>query len=729
MILKRAALILGLLLPSTVAFGQATPQAPNALTGVSSITGPTQIILCQQTGGCDLSGTKPLQLGTASQLSTFINSNLPAINLAAGGAGGVTGLLPSANLATTGVSAGSYTNLNATINAEGQVTAASNGSGGSLPSLTNGQVLGNATGSTTTATATNIVAGSGVTITATGGNITIGASGSGGVSGPGSSVNTDLASWNGTGGNALSDSLIPLANVVQTSRTISTSAPLTGGGNLASNLTLGITIPNSSLLGGNGSAFTNIGLGTCMAISGGALNNTCGGTVTSVGLTMPTIFAVAGTPVTGSSAFTVTLTSQSANTAFLSPNGSSGVPAFRSIVYADLPTAGSSGSCTTCNVTFNAQGIATAFSNGTASTPVIFTGTTAGTANAQTIASPTPSGFTLTDQRKVSFMVGAGLANTTQPTLAVNSTTAEPMDVQAESGITAMPGGYLQPAVQYDAVYQAACTCYVVTTTPGSPVATVTTGTVGQGEWTFGGVEIVTTASQTRTLPASATIGTGGGLTVLPIGVSVAFAPQGSDTINGVNATFTCAANSNAAVTMPSAGAFQVGGCSGSISGLTPNTIPKATSSTAIGNSSITDNGTVVNTTEPIEFGGAKIPTFFRPTISWVAGQNPNNAIIVADLPAAITLFSAAARVEIPVGATATISLFSAPSGTACASGTNLASATSINANGTAATNQLLTITTASVAAGSSLCLQTTGGGNWTSGSGVGALTIGYNPT
>src|SRR5690606_35036471 len=61
-------------------------------------------------------------------------------------------------------------------------------------------------------------------------------------------------------------------------------------------------------------------------------------TVTSVGLTMPSIFSVSGSPVTTSGTLGVTLTSQTANTVFAAPNGSSGTPTFRSLVTADLPT-------------------------------------------------------------------------------------------------------------------------------------------------------------------------------------------------------------------------------------------------------------------------------------------------------------------------------------------------------------------------------------------------------
>jgi hypothetical protein len=59
--------------------------------------------------------------------------------------------------------------------------------------------------------------------------------------------------------------------------------------------------------------------------------------VTSIGLTMPSIYTVGGSPVTTSGTITVTLTSQSANTVFAGPDGAAGVPTFRALVPADIP--------------------------------------------------------------------------------------------------------------------------------------------------------------------------------------------------------------------------------------------------------------------------------------------------------------------------------------------------------------------------------------------------------
>lgn len=62
------------------------------------------------------------------------------------------------------------------------------------------------------------------------------------------------------------------------------------------------------------------------------------GTVTSVGLSLPAIFSVSGSPVTTSGTLTATLASQTANYFFAAPNGTSGTPSFRAMVAADVPS-------------------------------------------------------------------------------------------------------------------------------------------------------------------------------------------------------------------------------------------------------------------------------------------------------------------------------------------------------------------------------------------------------
>jgi hypothetical protein len=61
-------------------------------------------------------------------------------------------------------------------------------------------------------------------------------------------------------------------------------------------------------------------------------------TVTSVGLSLPNIFTVSGSPVTSSGTLTAALASQTANTFLAAPSGSAGAPSFRAIVAADIPT-------------------------------------------------------------------------------------------------------------------------------------------------------------------------------------------------------------------------------------------------------------------------------------------------------------------------------------------------------------------------------------------------------
>ncbi|MGJ5136856.1 beta strand repeat-containing protein [Bradyrhizobium oligotrophicum] len=67
------------------------------------------------------------------------------------------------------------------------------------------------------------------------------------------------------------------------------------------------------------------------------------GTVTSVGLSMPGIFSVTGSPVTSNGTLTASLANQSANLVWAGPStGVSAAPTFRSLVGADLPNPSSS---------------------------------------------------------------------------------------------------------------------------------------------------------------------------------------------------------------------------------------------------------------------------------------------------------------------------------------------------------------------------------------------------
>ena len=68
------------------------------------------------------------------------------------------------------------------------------------------------------------------------------------------------------------------------------------------------------------------------------ISGLAGGTVTSVGLSLPNIFTVSGSPVTSSGTLTASLATQTANQILAGPTtGSAAAPAFRALVAGDLP--------------------------------------------------------------------------------------------------------------------------------------------------------------------------------------------------------------------------------------------------------------------------------------------------------------------------------------------------------------------------------------------------------
>lgn len=65
-----------------------------------------------------------------------------------------------------------------------------------------------------------------------------------------------------------------------------------------------------------------------------------GGAVSSVGLSLPAMFTVSGSPITSSGTLTATLANQNANRVFAGPSsGAAAAPTFRALVSADMPPA------------------------------------------------------------------------------------------------------------------------------------------------------------------------------------------------------------------------------------------------------------------------------------------------------------------------------------------------------------------------------------------------------
>jgi len=101
--------------------------------------------------------------------------------------------------------------------------------------------------------------------------------------------------------------------------------------------------------GGTGTATPGLVAGTHVTITGnwpnqtinatGGVGHGAGGTVTSVGLSLPALFTVTGSPVTTSGTLTATLAAQSANLVWAGPaTDTAAAPTFRSLVAEDIPT-------------------------------------------------------------------------------------------------------------------------------------------------------------------------------------------------------------------------------------------------------------------------------------------------------------------------------------------------------------------------------------------------------
>lgn len=128
------------------------------------------------------------------------------------------------------------------------------------------------------------------------------------------------------------------ANALSLSNALSIDSGGTGSSTASGALAnLGAQASNSRLntiaSAANPASIKNLQLGTDGTIT---LADPATGTVTSVALSLPSIFTVSGSPVTNSGTLSASLNSQAQNLVLASPTGSGGTPAFRSLVWSDV---------------------------------------------------------------------------------------------------------------------------------------------------------------------------------------------------------------------------------------------------------------------------------------------------------------------------------------------------------------------------------------------------------
>ena len=190
------------------------------------------------------------------------------------------------------------------------------------------------------------------------------------------------------------------------------------------------------------------------------------GTVTSVGLAMPAIFTVTGSPVTTTGTLTAALASQATNLVFASPNGTTGAPTFRSLAAADIPVHDMS-KVTTGNLALNRIGnislparLVGRFSTGAGTAEEITLGTGlsmsgtgvlsttgGGTGTVTSVGLTMPAGFSVTGSpitSSGSFVVTTSLAGIIKGTGSGSSFVSAVSGTDFSAGTNALATGILK---------------------------------------------------------------------------------------------------------------------------------------------------------------------------------------------------------------------------------------------------------------------------------------------
>ena len=476
------------------------------------------------------------------------------------------------------------------------------------------------------------------------------------------------------------------------------------------------SIPSANLLGGTGTAFTGVSVGSGLSLLGGVLSSTSGGgSVTNVALSLPGIFTVTGSPITGAGTLTGTFNTQAANTALRGPvSGSAASPTFRADVVADLPTG-----IPLANIATIASPSLLGNGSGSTAIPAALTPGVNLCVTASTINVCSPVETTTTSS--------VTLASTDAGKLVV-------MNVTGGGTLTISATGFgttvLVPGQTYY-VQNISASATTVTNSSGAANGMIPSIT----SIPSGGTLILQSDSTAATILAGVSPASFAGASGLTVGTTTITSGTTLGLLYDNGGALGNLATANSGVLVTSSGGTP------SISTTLPSGLAMQTpASLVLANATAlpaaqVSSGALANgmtgTTQAANSNDTKLATDAyadakksTATVGWIATVNPLSAPLIV-FPANSTLTSLVGNVETATGGTATVSVNVASSGTACGSGTTVHSS-SMNANGTAATNQTLTLTTTAVTAGQRLCLVTTGTTTWTGGTGIGGITVSY---
>jgi len=369
----------------------------------------------------------------------------------------------------------------------------------------------------------------------------------------------------------------------------------------------------TSILYGNGAGgFSNVTIGSGVSFTGGTLSATgLGGTVTSVALSLPSIFTVTGSPVTTTGTLTGSLNSQTANIVFAGPStGSSATPTFRALVSNDIPA---------LNYVTSVSG----------TSPISVTSGYTPTVSISQASATTNGYLSSTDWNTFNNKGSGTVTSITSTTLTIGGTSAIPT-INLTSGIvTAGTTGSstLIPVITVDTYGRV-----TNVTTASNPQGTVTsvsgtgsvngitlTGTVtSSGSLTIGGTLSGIGNSQLTNSTISG-VALGGNLFNLTAGTGVSFST--GTTYNGSAAITINATGSGGTVTSVAA--------SGGTTGLTFSGSPITTSGT------ITLGGTLGT-----GYGGTNLTTYTTGDILYASATNTLSKLVVGTTGYTLTVAS-----------------------------------------------------------------------------------------